>query len=240
MIRVKALVHWVIGLFSASLCCAGVVNLEPTRLVFSNEEPVVTLHVSNPSDAKITMQLQLFRWSMQKDKNIYSPSDDIIISPPLFSIAAHQAQVVRFALSQPNLHGAMQRTYRLSLLEVLPDPKTLPEAEKEKQLRIALQVLMPIFIEPKTRAENFVWLTRKLDGERYQVTLKNTGNVTLFLDAWQMLSNNKVVAEQKKQFVYVLPQHEFQWQVPIATNASSVDISAHINNETVMKRGQKL
>ena len=209
---------------------ANVLEVTPVQLSLSAKQRIGVVKVTNRSDERSLLQLSLFDWQQSpKGKDIYKTSHDILLTPPLFLLPAHKTQVIRFALRHPT-YNTLQKAYRVHLKEVQqPRQKKLGQT-----LYFLMDISLPLFVEPQKILENGVWSTKVLDAQHIQLNLYNDGNVSLFVNQWQLLSNQSQVPIMKKHstFTYVLPRCSHSWIVKGDSNINYTDIKSNINGHS--------
>ena len=132
-----------------ALLCAGggaqaqSITVLPVNLNLAAGEQTSSLTVINQGAADTSVQIRVLAWSQANGVETLTPSDEVMASPPIATIAAGATQVVRLVLRKaPTEHEA---TYRI-LLDQIPAPAT------PGTVRIALRLSIPVFAEPATRA----------------------------------------------------------------------------------------
>src|SRR5881396_2704422 len=121
---------------------AGAFAVDPVRATLSAARPVVSFVVRNDGVEPTVVQLEVVGWSQQDGKDVYSPTREILATPPIFKVPTGGVQIVRLGLRrEPDPQREM--TYRLFLEEVPP-----PLKEGFKGLRVTLRVGLPIFVVP--------------------------------------------------------------------------------------------
>lgn len=127
-----------------------------------------TLTVTNQSDSETAFQIRGFAWSQDGDEDKLDPSDELLVSPPIGTIAAGGNQVVRVVLRHaPQDHEA---TYRI-LFDQIPPPAA------PGTVRFALRLSIPIFALPATRgAPHLQWRIAR-DKDALYLVGTNDGNV---------------------------------------------------------------
>ncbi len=126
-----------------------------------------TLTVINQDDAETAFQIRAFAWGQPQGENALSPTEELLASPPLGTIAPRGSQVVRVVLRRP-AQGA-EATYRI-LLDQLPGPAS------PGTVRVALRLSIPIFAEPPDRpiAPRLAWRIEAAGGQA-QLVVSNEG-----------------------------------------------------------------
>lgn len=149
--------------------------VDPVRLDLSPQQPTAVLQVRNNSEQATTIQITAVAWSQLSGKEVYTPTRELLVSPPAFTVAAKAEQVVRVALRR-TADPASELSYRINLQEIPPPP-----APGFVGLQVALRVGLPVFVQPLTgkASPKAVWTAAALDDKRIKVVLENQGNAHL-------------------------------------------------------------
>jgi fimbrial chaperone protein len=146
-IRVLQCSQWIAGMSLAAMCSfssAATFSVSPVRIYMEPRERATAVTVINEADTEVVMEGELFQWRQKADgTDDLTPTDDLILAPPILKLAPRSRQVLRLANLKPVPPGE-QLTYRLIVREV-------PEAAEPKpgvQLQVSLAFSLPIFITP--------------------------------------------------------------------------------------------
>ena len=93
----------------------------------------------NRGGVAAAIQLRAFAWTQNGDEDVLTPSQDIILSPPIFTVAADKTQTIRLLL-RPSAVGSGERAYRLLIDEVPPANAT------DRQINIAMRISVPVIV----------------------------------------------------------------------------------------------
>ena len=142
-VRVGAVV--LLALLSAlQPALAGVFSVVPVRIYMTPRDRAVAVTITNEGDTPVVLQADINQWKQKPDgTDELTPTEDLILSPPIVKLGPKARQVVRLARLVPP-DATRQLTYRMILREV-------PEATQRKdniQVTIALALSMPVFITP--------------------------------------------------------------------------------------------
>lgn len=130
---------------------AGAFSVTPVRIYMTPRDRAVAVTIVNEGDAEVVLQADLSAWTQKPDgTDEQTPTEDIILSPPIIRLAPNARQVVRLALLKP-ADASRQLIYRMVLREV---PEALANQDKTIQLPIALALSMPVFITPPPAKRN--------------------------------------------------------------------------------------
>jgi fimbrial chaperone protein len=220
---------FVLGILSVSDAGANVLEVTPLQLSLSSNQRIGVVKVTNRSDERSLLQLSLFDWQQSSNgKDIYKTSHDILLTPPLFILPARKTQVIRFALRHPN-YNTLQKAYRVHIKEVQQ-----PRQRKLGQtLYFLMDISLPLFVQPPHIVENGIWSTKILDAQHIKLNLYNDGNVSLFVNQWQLLPQPPgSIMKKHSTFTYILPRHSHSWIVKADSNINYTDINSNINGQS--------
>jgi fimbrial chaperone protein len=152
------------AVFSASL------KFVPMSILLDSEPRRGALTIINSGDDKVTVQLQLMKWSQDaQGRDVYEPTRDLVFYPQIVSIAAGKEGIVRVGYDTPGAVSS-EMSYRLFVQEL---PVRKPG---EKIIRIALRVGIPVFIAPRESRPSLTCEDARIADGRLQATFKNSGN----------------------------------------------------------------
>src|SRR5690242_12258323 len=100
-----------------SMLWAGSYTVMPIRIELSARRLQTTVEVANRGDEATTIQAHIVSWSAAGVEELLSDNDDILLNPPIFTLAPGRQQFVRLGLRRPK-PSEVEITYRLILEEV--------------------------------------------------------------------------------------------------------------------------
>ena len=194
-------------LCSTSVLHAGSFTANPVRLTVPPGANSTSLVLENTGDQPVLVQAELMAWSQQEGKDVLTPSQDLIVSPPIFKVAAGASQTVRVGLLRP-ISGEREVTYRLFLQEV-PQPR----APGETGVGVALRLGLPVFVLPKSKvAPQLAW-SAKPEREGIALSLTNTGNAHVQALECRLMREDGTVLVEQQLAAYVLPGQTRSWSI---------------------------
>lgn len=220
----------ILAVLFISVVNANVLEVTPVQLALSPSQKIGVIKVTNRSDEPSFLQLSLLDWQQSpKGKDIYKTSHDILLTPPLFVLPAHKTQIIRFALRHPT-YNTVQKAYRVHLKEVQQPRKR----KLGQMLYFLMDISLPLFIQPLHMIENEVWSIKILDAHYMKLNLYNDGNISLFVNQWQLLSDQTQGHLTKKHstFTYIFPHCSYSWIVKDDSNINYTDIQSNINGHS--------
>ena len=125
--------------------------------------------VGNGTDVAAAIQLRAFVWTQDGDSDVLTPSQDIILSPPIFTVAKDKTQTIRLLL-RPGRAGSGERGYRL-LIDEVP-----PVNARDRQINIAMRISVPIIIGPVAPPSHALkWQARRQGPGEVLLSATNAG-----------------------------------------------------------------
>jgi fimbrial chaperone protein len=149
---------------------AGSIQVRPIRFSVAHARPIGSVTVSNAADEPVSVRVVTLRWTQRNGEEVYEPTDDLLASPPIFTIPAGKSQLVRVGLRK--VSGDAEAAYRVILEEI-------PQATaSDGGIRIALRLNLPFYKEPKARgAARVRWTAAYSQEGRLTVQAANGGSV---------------------------------------------------------------
>ena len=96
------------------------VTISPTVIDINSNQKIVTLTFVNDTGREINIQSSTLLWKQVNGKDIYSPSNDLIVVPAIVTIPGGKSQ--NFRITKRVLDAAdTELSYRLYLEDITPD-----------------------------------------------------------------------------------------------------------------------
>jgi fimbrial chaperone protein len=152
------------SIFAASL------RFIPLAVMLDSEPRRGTLTIVNAGDEKVTVQLQLMKWSQGADgADVYEPTKDLVFYPQIFSISAGKQGIVRVGYETVGAFS-VEKSYRLFVQEL---PTTTPG---KSVVKVAMRVGIPVFVVPKDPLPTLSMERARVESGIFLVTIANSGN----------------------------------------------------------------
>jgi fimbrial chaperone protein len=190
---------------------AGTFAVNPVRIDLAPERPNNSLQISNQGPDPALVQAHVVLWSLVNNEEIESPTQDVVVNPPIFRIGPAAKQVIRVGSRSPN-RSHNELSYRLILEEVPPRISTVPG------LRTVLRISIPLFIAPVNQTSPvMVWTAQKTAPGVLTITGRNNGTRHLQVKQLQLVPSRvpEAVATVSR-LQYLLPGESRQWQMNVA------------------------
>ena len=199
-------------LAAPSASWAGSFQVNPIRIELSGAKRIVAERVTNTGTEPVVVQMSVMAWTQDNGKNVLTPTREIIVSPPIATIAPGQEQIVRVGLRRAP-DPQRELSYRLFVREVPPPPKPGFQG-----LVVALRIGLPIFVQPREgRAKPvLVWSARLSGPAAIRLSLENrgTGHIQIS-DLTLSEAGQKEPVAQEGGLAYILAGQSRQWDLAL-------------------------
>jgi fimbrial chaperone protein len=202
---------------------AGSFEVNPVRLDLSAASRTASLTIRNTSADTVVVQTSVVAWSQSDGKDVYTPTQEILVTPPIVTIAPGAEQIIRAGLRRAP-DAKIELPYRVYLQEAPPPPKPGFQG-----LQVALRVGLPLFVQPMQGPAHasLVWSLHRASPDVLRLDLKNEGNGHIQVAEVQLLptAGGKAVATQSA-LTYVLPAQAHSWEFKITADQAAA-LGAH-------------
>lgn len=183
-------------------------NINPLRIDLSNSRKTAVITVTNNLDQPTTIQIQPISWSQVDGLDVYISTKDLLISPPIVTIAPKGAQIIRVALRK-SIDPVQELSYRINLQEIQPSLST-----NETSVQIGLRVGIPVFVQPQSGASSpkLSWKVTATADNLVKLDLRNEGKVHVKISDLQLFSiGNEQTLANDSGSSYILAGQFHSW-----------------------------
>ena len=224
----------VIALLTPPLAGAAEWDVDPVRLELSPDKQNAALIVRNESDQPTSIQIQAVAWSQLGGKDVYTPTRELLVSPPIVTIAPKSDQVIRVALRRP-ADPSSELTYRVNLQELPQQP-----APGFTGVQMALRIGLPVFVKPQQgeAKANMTWTVARQPDRSLKVAVRNQGNAHVQISDFALYAagRDQLIAGESTSS-YVLAGQSHEWLLPSSAAddlaAKSLRLKAYTDAEFV-------
>ena len=181
--------------------------VSPVMFEFAARDKADTMTITSAIDQRKAFEVEIFRWRQVDGKDVLDATEDFLVTPPSFNLAAREVRTLRITRTEPP-HDTEETRYRIVLTEI-----PLFENHIQKQLNVSLKISVPIFVLPiqSVQPKFNLSLTKNATGDVYTVTLTNVGNTHGKIVAAQPLVNGTPLGDSLAMPGYALPGNEKVW-----------------------------
>jgi fimbrial chaperone protein len=184
---------------------------------------IITLR--NDGADPLNAQIRVFRWVQVNGEERLEPTDDVVASPPITTMAPRTNQTVRL-VRVTKRPAAAGESYRL-LVDELPEAK----ARQQRAVAIVVRYSIPVFFYPRdAAAARLTWSLGRSGGRDY-ITATNDGDRHVRVSALNLHdASGATISLGNGLAGYVLGRSTMRWAVPGNSQrlnpANSIMISA--------------
>lgn len=204
---------------SSLVASAASFSVSPVRIYMQARERATAVTVENEGDAEVVMQGEVFQWRQKADgSDELTPTDDLILAPPVLKVAPRSRQVLRLANLKPVPPGE-QLTYRMIVRE-------MPEASPPKegvQIQVSLAFSLPIFITPPGAKQQLVCDAKRAAPDLLVATCENHGDAYAQpVNFAVRTASGAVLMSQDVAGGYILPKVRRQFELKRPANGPAM------------------
>jgi fimbrial chaperone protein len=149
---------------------AGSYSVKPVRIELSARQLRTTVQIQNLGDEPTKVQAHVVAWNANGAEEILSDNDEILLNPPIFTVAAGHPQFLRLGLRHAP-PDTREGTYRLILEEIPPPPKS-----GFNGVSTVLKISVPIFVKPRVPSPQLAWAVQRTSDQEVRLSVQNRGN----------------------------------------------------------------
>jgi len=196
-------------------------EIAPVVLELSSSRTAGVIKIVNNDNHVVSLQIRAFDWNQADSKDDLQPTQNLIISPPVFSLAPGASQVIRVVSKQAA--GSSEIAFRLLIDEI-------PSAAEGATINFKFRISMPVFIAANGPAKTQLDYQLRA-GKPARLMVTNAGNRrSRLLELTLTLPNGKTVKAPSGSNPYTLAgvtrQYLIDTETPLATG-SKVKLSAN-------------
>jgi fimbrial chaperone protein len=157
---------------------AGSLQVDPVLIdVTAAGAAASTINLHNAGTTPINAQVRVFRWSQTNGQENLEPTDDVVASPPVLTLAPNAKNIVRI-IRQTKQPVVGEESYRL-LIDQLPDLSQ----QKNGGINLMVRYSIPVFFGAADKKHPTLAWSVAVKGNKVTLTARNTGDRRLRLSA---------------------------------------------------------
>ena len=220
-IALCALAAMQVVLTTAPAARAQALSVLPVNVHIPPGEQAATVNVTNTGTAPTSIQIRAYDWSQQGDKDELAASNNVVVSPPISTIAPGESQLVRLILRKPP--QGREATYRIVLDQI-------PPAAEPGVVHVVLRMSIPIFAHPggKGTAADVDFHVEVKDGETYLVGTNDGLSHEAIRKIELKTSDGRTLKSADSESPYVLAGTTRHWKIDAPDAAPQPDGSLQL------------
>ena len=195
------------------------IEIDPVRIDLTPRVQSAAITIRNTSNQATTLEINAAKWTQVDTADVHMPTRELLVFPPVVTIAPHGMQIVRAALRRQSDPG-QELAYRINIEEIPHAP-----APGVTGVQVALRIGLPVFVASKSgkSAPKMQWSAMRTSGDELTVALHNAGNAHIQVTDFSLSipgSDAMVATEQRSS--YVLAGQSKTWSLkPTASDQLS-------------------
>lgn len=192
---------------------AAQVSISPVRIDLGEANSKDVIRISSQAEDARSFQVEIVAWSQTAaDREVYTPTEDILAVPPLFTLGPGEEQIVRIGMVT-NPDPDTERAYRMFITE-LASPAQAQRQISGVNMRLRLGV--PVFVAPASPAiaalDHVGW---QQTGGRHFMQVRNTGNTHVRISEIRYRAPGMDEPRVEAAAIYVLAGQSGHFPVPL-------------------------
>jgi fimbrial chaperone protein len=200
-----------VALASQAYAAETGLQVSPLRVEFDKAGATSVVMPKNRKSKPALIQVEVFKWTQQDGKDIHEPTQDVLASPPVFTIPPDGEQLIRLGFRKAP-DPTRQLSYRLSVREI-PDLANPDQAAGT--VRVMIGFSLPIFVKPTAKQVTRLTWSATRNGQSIRIGVHNQGNRHIQIRRFQIMDATGLVVAEMKQMGYVLPSQDANWILPL-------------------------
>lgn len=201
-------------LFSTS-AFASDLTLMPISLDITAPKIQDHFTVRNGGQEAVRMQIRIFRWEKKNGQDYFTPTKDVVVSPPFTTVKPDTDTIIRVVrASKAPIVG--EETYRV-FFDELPSAKI---GSQGARLHILTRLVAPVFFSSgKLKNDMTTWRVRD-KGSNFELVGTNAGERRLKVSDVLLLDGKTVVGKKSGLVEYILGGTNAVLQIPRAAKGT--------------------
>jgi len=189
---------------------AGSFQVNPIRVDMTKGATTAAITVRNDGDDAIVVQSSVVAWTQDNGQEVYTPTTEALVTPPIMTVPPGGEQIVRVGLRR-GPDAQRELAYRLYLQEVPPPPKP-----GFTGLQVALRVGLPVFVAPAAPGiRRLEWSAQIGPDGAIRLAAQNTGNAHVQVTDFELgLPGPGGPIAHESTLAYVLAGQRRLWTLP--------------------------
>lgn len=196
-------------LFYPAIAFSSELTLMPIFLDIKAPKVQDHFTVRNGGNSTIRMQVRIFRWEQRNGKDYYTPTKDVVVSPPFPIVRPDADTVIRVVrTSKAPING--EESYRV-FFDELPGSQI---NTKESKLSILTRITAPVFFSSEQRGKDSTTWQVRLTMKGFQLIGRNSGSTRMRVSDVILLQDKTVVGRKTGLVGYVLGGSDSILEIP--------------------------
>jgi len=198
---------------ATSYALAGGLQISPVTLTLQGTKNAEGVWLNNEGNEVLSAQVRVYHWTQSGYSDKLTPSQGLVISPPMLTLEPGQKQLVR-VIRTGSTAGNLEDAWRLSIDELPPTTRQV------NKLKFVMKYSMPVFVQPaglKDAAPKLQWNLVQAGGKTF-LEAHNNGNSHAQLSQVTFINPRGIRKVITPGLLgYVLPDSTMRWIISSST-----------------------
>ena len=190
---------------SAAPALAGSFQINPVNIELSPNVSSTSVTLRNVESSPVSIRVAAFKWTQVNGEDVHTPTKDVIISPPIFTIPAGGTQLVRIG-TRTRTPGAAYRV----IFEEIPN-----KALETTGIQVALKLNLPLYILDEQGEADVRWSLRRTSTGGGILVARNEGTRHLQVTEISTVDGQNRKLTLANRMGVVLPNSSKHWEVDL-------------------------
>ena len=225
--RTISILATAIVLGDPSIPIAAQLRVEPVLLELNAPAAASVLTLRNEEDISVVVQTRVLRWSQVNGNESLEPTTDVVVSPPIVTLAPGADYVVRVVrVSKRPISG--EESYRV-IVDQLPNMGR----QQTRAINLLIRHSIPLFFRnPQLSASSVSW-SLGYEGDKPVIVASNSGDERLRVASLRLRDASGTIVSFGNGLVgYVLGRSSMKWLVPSLPRGFGANGSVLVTAET--------
>lgn len=184
---------------------AGSLSISPIRVYLEDDFNLSSIKITNNSENTKLTEIKVFRWIQQDGQDILLPSDELLVTPAVFSVGAGESQTLRVGILS-GVPKNKEKSFRI----VISGVNT--EHEGSQSVGFNLNYSLPVFYKTRNAKSQLNWT---YNPDKGVLTVVNTGDSHRLVSKVTLSSPDSVSGNDwsEEGLFYVLAGASRDWKV---------------------------
>ncbi len=178
------------------------VAISPVRVDLSDDHTKDVIRISSQADSTVSYQVEIVSWSQTEERReIYTPTEEILAVPPLFTLEPGEEQIVRIGMLT-DADPSIEQSYRMFITEL-----AAPQEEKAQSagVNMRLRLGVPVFVAPRALPiATLDHVDSKQMGNQLFMQMHNSGNTHVRISEVRFYAPGASDPQAEPAAIYIL------------------------------------
>jgi fimbrial chaperone protein len=159
-------------------------GVKPVKISISADHRIAQIAFSSLNARVVVFDITAQRWTQDQNKDRLAPAPDVLVIPPVFSIAPYGTTLLRVAFRRPPAAQSSEQSYKIVITEVL---------KPSDRARPPVSIVVPLFVPAQTHAGSVTYSLRAPANGQAALIVSNTSTAHVYIGKAALSSGGKQI-----------------------------------------------